>query len=253
MSQPTPSGQPAYGPPPNGQPSGQPQGQPNGQPYPPQGPPMPGQPYGQPAPAPKRSWFARHKVLTGLGAAVVLVIAIAIAGGGGGDDEPTAGAPTADAPAADAPAAEEPAAEEPAAEQPAEPELPGIGATAADGKFSFVVTGVETGVPQVGGQYLTSDAQGQYVLVHLTVTNSGTEPQYLFASSQQATDTQGRTHSVDTTATLYAGETDVWASQINPGNQISGTLVFDIPADATLETVTLHDSPFSGGVQIRLG
>ncbi|NKY23913.1 DUF4352 domain-containing protein [Cellulomonas denverensis] len=215
---------------------------------------MPGQPYGQPAPAPKRSWFARHKVLTGLGAAVVLVIVIAIAGGGGGgDDKPAASAPTADAPAAEEPAAEEPAAEEPAAEQPAEPELPGIGATAADGKFSFVVTGVETGVPQVGSQYLTSDAQGQYVLVHLTVTNSGTEPQYLFASSQEATDTQGRTHSVDTTATLYAGETDVWASQINPGNQISGTLVFDIPADATLETVTLHDSPFSGGVQIRLG
>lgn len=232
MSHPTPTGPSAYGPPPQG----------------PQGPGQPMAPYGQPTPPPaaRKSWFARHKILTGLGAVVVLIVVIAIAGGGGGNDDAAPGtATTQQAPATDDGAAEAPAEEAPAG--------PGINEPAADGAFSFVVTGVETGVAQVGGEYLTSQAQGQYTLVHLTVTNTGTEPQYMFASSQEATDAQGRTFSVDSTATIYAGESDAWASEINPGNQITGTLVFDIPADATLSTVTLHDSPFSGGVTVRLG
>lgn len=211
---------------------------------------QPTAPYPQPPVPPvppKRSWFARHKVLTVVGAVVVVAIIGAALGGGGGDDQDT---PTTAAPAAAESAA--PAAEEAPAE-PEQPSAPGLNEPAADGKFTFTVTGVEPGLTQVGGQYFTADAQGQFVLVHLTVQNTGDEAQYLFASSQEATDTEGRTHSVDSTATIYAGETDAWASQINPGNQVSGTLVFDIPADATLETVTLHDSPFSGGVQIRLG
>ncbi|MEV7974279.1 DUF4352 domain-containing protein [Cellulomonas sp. NPDC089187] len=202
-----------------------------------------------PPTAPRRSWFARHKVLTGLGAVVVVAI-VAAAAGGGGDD--TAQTPTSPTVANDTTATTEAPAEQAPAE-PKEPTQPGLNEPAADGSFTFTVTGVETGLTQVGSQYLTSDAQGQYVLVHLTVQNTGNEAQYLFASSQEATDTQGRTHAVDSTATLYAGETDTWASQINPGNQVTGTLVFDIPADATLDTVTLHDSPFSNGVQIRLG
>ncbi|WP_263121067.1 DUF4352 domain-containing protein [Cellulomonas sp. RIT-PI-Y] len=230
MSQPTPTGPSAYGPPP-------------------QGPGQPMAPYGQPTPPPvaRKSWFAQHKILTGLGAVVVLIVVIAIAGGGGGDDGTTPGtAATQQAPATDDGAAQAPA-------EDVAPAEPGLNEPAADGTFSFVVTGVETGVAQVGGEYLTSQAQGQYTLVHLTVTNTGSEPQYMFASSQEATDAQGRTFSVDSTATIYAGETDAWASEINPGNQITGTLVFDIPADATLSTVTLHDSPFSGGVTVRLG
>lgn len=233
MSQPTPTGPTvpgpsSYGPPPVGQP-------------------MP------PAPAPeRRSWFARHKILTGIGAVVVLAI-IGAAIGGGGDDDETANTGTEQAttsPAAEAPAEDAPAEEAAAEEAPA---APGLNTPVEDGKFTFTVTGVETGLAQVGSEYLTTDAQGQYVLVHLTVANTGNEAQYLFASSQEATDTLGRTHAVDSTATIYAGETDTWASQINPGNQVTGTLVFDIPADATLASVTLHDSPFSGGITVQLG
>lgn len=229
MSQPTPTGPSAYGPPPAGQfPAGQ---------FP-AGPPMP--------PTRRTSWFARHKVLTGLGAAAVLIVVIAVVGGGDDDqDPPTATAPTT--------ATAEQVDPDPAQEEPAAPTNPGLNEPAADGKFSFVVTGVETGLTQVGNAYLNSQAQGQYVLVHLTVTNTGTEPQFLFAGSQEGADAQGRTFSVDSTATIYAGESDVWASEINPGNQVTGTLVFDIPADATLSTLTLHDSPFSGGVTVRLG
>ena len=48
---------------------------------------------GVPAPEPKRSWFARHKILTGIGAFVAVgMIASALNGGGGSGDASTAAA-----------------------------------------------------------------------------------------------------------------------------------------------------------------
>lgn len=206
-------------------------------------------PYVPPAPTPaaRRSWFARHKILTTLAALVVVIIGASALNGGGSDADTgsdtagtTTGTDSADTP--DAPAAEVPAAE-----------LPGIGATAADGKFEFVVTQVDHGVARVGNDMIGQDAQGQYVLVHVTVTNIGDEAQYFDGSSQKATDTEGRSHSADIAAAVYLGDTNSFLNQINPGNQVEGVVVFDIPADATLAEIELHDSPFSGGVTVGLG
>src|SRR5690606_4017864 len=134
----------------------------------------------------------RHKILTGLGVVVLLVI-VGASLGGGGDDEPAAPAAVAGTGAeetadtgsdAGAPVepAEEPPAEEPAPEQPA---ASGIGTPVRDGKFEFTVTSVETGVPSVGDQYLSQEAQGQYVLVHMTVKNIGDEAQMFTGGNQQ--------------------------------------------------------------------
>ena len=207
-------------------------------------------PYVPPAPTPvaRRSWFARHKVLTTLAALLVVIIgATALNGGGSSDTDAgsdTAGTTTG-TDSADTPAA-------PAAEAPAE-ELPGIGATVADGKFEFVVTQVDPGVTRVGNDMIGQDAQGQYVLVHVTVTNIGDEAQSFDGSSQKATDTEGRTHSADGAAAVYLGDANSFLNQINPGNQVEGVVVFDIPADATLAEIELHDSPFSGGVTVAIG
>lgn len=232
--------------------------------YPPEGPsaaggyPPPG-PYGPvppstPAPA-KKSWFARHKVLTGLGA-LVLVVVMASALGGGAEEQGASAPPAASAGAGDAAddGATAPEEEAPAEEAPAEPETaPGIGTTVADGKFEFVVTQVETGVEQVGDEFLNQAAQGQFVLVHVTVTNIGDEAQYFDGSSQKLLDTAGRTHSADTGAAIYLGDSESFLNQINPGNTVDGVVVFDVPADAELASIELHDSPFSGGVTVALG
>ncbi|WP_432457173.1 DUF4352 domain-containing protein [Cellulomonas iranensis] len=192
------------------------------------------------APQPRRSWFARHKILTTLGA-VVVVVAVASALGGGGDDAPPASS-AASAPAGDAPADESPAST-----------AAGIGTPVRDGKFEFTVTGVEPGVARVGDDMFGEDAQGQFLLVHVTVTNIGEEAQYFDGSSQKLTDTQGRTHSADTGAAIYLGDAQSFLNQINPGNSVQGTVVFDVPADAAPASVELHDSPFSGGVEVALG
>lgn len=267
--QPQPTGQSSFAPPPGGFPQPGPGGHPGPPPYagqqPAQGFPTPGYPApgGQPGvpPAPRKSWFARHKILTGLGVVVLLVIVGASLGGGGGD-EPTAPAAVAGAGAdetadtgtdAEAPVEEqpeEPPAEEPVPEQPA---APGIGTAVRDGKFEFTVTSVETGVPSVGDQYLSQEAQGQYVLVHMTVKNIGDEAQMFTGGNQQLTDTEGRTHESDSTAAIYLGDTNSFLTDINPGNAVDGVVVFDIPADAVPATLSLHDSMFSGGVEVSLG
>ncbi|MDT0166472.1 DUF4352 domain-containing protein [Actinotalea sp. AC32] len=257
--QPYPHGTPTQ-PPPGGQ-----HGYGAGAPYP-YGADQPGPagPAGQ-APTPRKSWFARHKILTTLGVVVLLVIVGASLGGGdddapgtGGTNAVGAGAGAADSGSdtpADEPDVEEPAVEEPAAEEPAEEPaatLPGIGTPVRDGKFEFTVTQVETGVTRVGSDMLGEEAQGQFVLVHLTVTNIGDEAQYFDGSSQDLQDTQGRTHSADTAAAIYL-DGESFLNQINPGNTVEGVVVFDVPADAQLATITLHDSMFSGGVEVALG
>ncbi|MFE5336815.1 DUF4352 domain-containing protein [Isoptericola sp. NPDC056573] len=243
------------------------------QPYPqqPYGQPQPGQqaPHGAPqgwspqpqmppAPEKRKNWFARHKVLTGLGAAVVLVVIIASASGGGDDGPAVADVDPAAAQQAEA-ATDETAdkpAEDAKAEKPAKDEtsneLPAVGDKVRDGKFEFTVTKLEDGVQEVGDEFLGETAQGQFVLVHMTVENIGDEAQYFDGSSQSLVDTKGRTHSADSEAGIYLDESNSFLNEINPGNKVDGVVVFDIPQNATPATLELHDSMFSGGVEVAV-
>ncbi|SEE95511.1 DUF4352 domain-containing protein [Ruania alba] len=222
-----------------------------GQPGPgfPTGPPAQG---GPPQPEPtKRSWFARHKVLTVLGALVALIIVFSALSSGGSDEPEADPAPSTAATPADT-------GDEPANEADAEPadeaaeQTPGIGDPARDGTFEFVITEVETGVAQVGDEFLSEEAQGQFVLVHLSVTNIGDQAEYFFDSDQTLIDTEDRQHSADSEAGIYLGDNETFLSEINPGNTLEGIIVFDVPADATPAGIELHDSAFSGGVSVTL-
>lgn len=198
-------------------------------PYPPQ----PG--YAPQQPPPKKNWFARHKILTGVGAAIVAIIAITAATGGSGD-QPSDSARAAGA-AVDGPAA--------AAEAR-------IGTPVRDGKFEFVVGGVEAGVPSVGpNEYLTEKAQGQFVLVRMTVRNIGDEAQSFTSSAQKLVDAQDRQYSVDDIATMVLDEGRAF-EQINPGNSVETTIVFDVPPGTVPAVLEVHDSIFSGGESILL-
>lgn len=214
----------------------------------PQQPPAP-QPTWQPtAPQPRKGWFARHKVLTTIGVLVLLGIIVSAANGGSG----TADTPAA-APAAPAASASTDQATVTAADQAAPPaDTVGIGTAVADGKFEFTVTQLEPGGTHIGPEGYGADAQGQFVLVHLTVRNIGNEAQYFDGSSQTLVDSQGRKFSADSSAAIYLDQSNSFLNQINPGNQVEGVVVFDIPADATLVSITLHDSMFSGGVDVQL-
>lgn len=225
------------------------------------------QPTNPPAPAPpeeKKSWFARHKVLTTI-LALVLFFAVAQAFTGGDGDTKATDAPTTPAAAADATSEEpagddateetadqEDATEEETTEEAPAADQPGIGDAVRDGKFEFVVTGVEDGGTEVGNEFLNEKAQGRFYLIHVSVTNIGDKPQMMSDSNQKVKDDQGRTFEPSSMAGMYLDGNDLWLKDINPGNTLKGTLVFDMPEGATPVEIELHDSMFSDGVTVTL-
>lgn len=129
----------------------------------------------------------------------------------------------------------------------------GIGDPVRDGMFEFTVTSVETGIQHVGGEYIGSDAQGQYVIVHVKVRNIGDEPRTLSMSAQKLHDAGGRTFTASSGAAAMAlPESDAFLNNINPGNSVTAQLLFDVPTDVQLASIELHDSPYSGGVTVSL-
>lgn len=130
---------------------------------------------------------------------------------------------------------------------------PGLNQPARDGKFEFTVTRVKCGATKVGSDLLGQKAQGQYCLITLRVKNIGKEAQSFADSAQKAYDAKKVEYSVDSAAGIYANsDNQVLFQDINPGNAVSGTLVFDVPKGTRLTSLELHDSVFSGGVQVAL-
>jgi hypothetical protein len=128
-----------------------------------------------------------------------------------------------------------------------------VGQPARDGKFEFTVKSSKCGVAKVGTSMLGAKAQGQFCLITMNVKNIGKEPQTLDGSSQKAYAANGTEYSSDTGAGLYANkEQSTFFEEINPGNQVTGVFVFDIPKDVKLTKLELHDSAFSGGVDVAL-
>lgn len=218
------------------------------------------------SPAPQKNWFARHKILTGA-MAVVLLGAFGSAMGGGNEPAssstatPSSPAATASAPvaakAAAAPAkapaapATTQAQEAPAAEAPAV----GIGTPVNDGKFEFTVKSVKCGITSVGPDFMAEKAQGEFCRVTLRVRNKDKAPQMMFADSQKAFagESEYSANSMASITDASANNTQsVWMENINPGNAVQGNLFFDVPKGTKLTKLVLHDSAFSGGVDVKL-
>ncbi|MEH0934254.1 DUF4352 domain-containing protein [Micromonospora psammae] len=129
-----------------------------------------------------------------------------------------------------------------------------VGQPARDGKFEFTVKSSKCGVAKVGTSMLGDKAQGQFCLVTINVKNIGKEAQMFDGSSQKAYAADGTEYSADSGAAIYANKNaETFLNEINPGNQVSGVVVFDIPKNVKLAKLELHDSPFSGGVDVALG
>jgi hypothetical protein len=61
------------------------------------------------------------------------------------------------------------------------------------------------------------------------VSNIGDSAQTLSDSSQKVRDATGREFSSDIAAAIYVKDNKVFFEEINPGNTVKGTLVFDMP------------------------
>lgn len=128
---------------------------------------------------------------------------------------------------------------------------PGLGDKARDGMFEFKVTKTSK-KSSVGDDLIGEKAQGVFLLVHVKVKNIGNSARTFDALSQSLFDAQGREFSADAAAGIYLEDSNAFLNEINPGNSVKGVVVFDVPKDARPTEIELHDSPFSGGVTVRL-
>lgn len=214
---------------------------------PPQGPPPP--PYQQTVIVQKKGGGCLKAVLIGVAALLALGFLATLFGGG--SDGGSGG--TASSTSAPASSAGESGKGSSGGTEKRKAAEPGIGDVVRDGRFAFKVTKVRAGLSQVGEGFTASTAQGQYVLVHLTVKNIGDEAQLFHGSSQKLIDTKGRQFDADVgAAALHLKDSNAFLNNINPGNAVNGILLFDVPKNVTLKAIELHDSPFSGGVTVSL-
>jgi hypothetical protein len=137
---------------------------------------------------------------------------------------------------------------------PAATRSPGIGDAVRDGEFEFVVSRVDCSHKTIGVEHLRLTAKGKYCMISLTVRNIADGPRYFLGHAQEAFTADGTGYREDEIAGIYANQdTHTFLRRLAPGRQVTGELVFDIPAAAELTTVELHDSLLSGGIKVTLG
>ena len=89
----------------------------------------------------------------------------------------------------------------------------------------------------IGNKYHTTQAQGVFILVFIAVTNGQNDVVTIDANSFKLIDDRGRefTHSVDgETSLTMLGEKSLFLTEVNPGNTVTGYIVYDVPADTNI-------------------
>lgn len=133
-----------------------------------------------------------------------------------------------------------------------------IGQAVSDSGFSFVVNSIKCGETHLstGGVINSySDAQGQYCRLNITVTNTGNSANSIDASDQYVFNSQGQRYDYASGATATA-DGNYYGTQlnsdINPGNSVTGDVVFDVPVGTTPTSAELHGKSSSKGVKVNL-
>jgi hypothetical protein len=135
--------------------------------------------------------------------------------------------------------------------EPATPTTAPAGSAVRDGKFEFRVLDM-TRAKQAGdlsNQFEIVDAQGEFIILTLSVTNIGDQAQSYFGTNQKLVDTAGREYEANSTADMWANK---GTGDINPGNSIQVRAAFDVPPGTQPAELEVHDSMFSGGAKVRL-
>ena len=209
------------------------------------------QPYGVPPPAgypaerkQQRWWIWLLVALVALLVQCCLAVVIVIASVNGDDNGQVSSPVITTAPMTSA-------ARVPAA--PANPTAGGIGYPVTDGSLQFVVVSANCGVAEVGSPQRHVAADGQFCVASLTVRNVGSEAQLFSDVFQRAYASDGKWYRADSLAGAYANRGHAaFFTKINVGEQVSGSLVFDLPKQAVLKRLELHDSPTSQGVSVTV-
>ncbi|EZH64497.1 hypothetical protein DH09_21505 [Bacillaceae bacterium JMAK1] len=150
------------------------------------------------------------------------------------EDDNIAGAEEVDNKDTEIDAAEESTTNEAIQEEEIEvEETVGVGETLELGDAHFTVHNVETGVTEVGNEFLNETTSGQFVLLDLTFQNEGNDSVTTDTSFFKLVSDE-RTYDADSMASMYANDegSSFFLESVNPGMDRRGIVVFETPADA---------------------
>ena len=124
-------------------------------------------------------------------------------------------------------------------------ERPFLGEPGREGPITFTVTGFDCGASGPEGAVRGRTPQGRFCSLRLTVENTGTQPETFLASEQFLVDAESRRYRPD-------DDPDLASRVVNPGNQLTATLLFDVPPSVTPDEAELHRFGRSLGVRMLL-
>ncbi len=113
-----------------------------------------------------------------------------------------------------------------------------VGEPATVEDVTFTVTSEECGATTIGDETFGSTAQGTFCLFAVTVLNGSPEP-FLFDSSSVKGYLGDAEYSADGEAAIYLPDNDAFLEEVNPGNTVTATVVFDVPAGVQLDRLEL--------------
>lgn len=134
------------------------------------------------------------------------------------------------------------------ASDPRQPITAAPGTPIRDGKLEFTVTNTETAVQTVG----IERADGDFVVVSLTVTNIGAEPHTYLPLGQELYDTTGGRYTADITATAQRAASAAGTRSLQPGESFATHLVFGVPKQTVPDHLLVRDFPLSLGTPVPL-
>ena len=188
-------------------------------------------------------------ILGSIGAVLALFLLIGLASGG--EDEKKSPTTKASAPSSSVSTV----APVPVVPEPVGPTVAPAGSAVRDGKFEFRVLSIERAKSvsdPTGNPYMTTTAQGEFIVITMSVTNIGNEAQNYFGQNQKVIDANGREYEANSAAGMWMNTGLSIMGDINPGNAIQVKIAFDVPPGTRATELELHDSMFSGGVSVRL-
>ena len=106
-----------------------------------------------------------------------------------------------------------------------------VGDKVVVGDRAYTITDVRT-ASSVGEDYTKKEATGVYVIVTMTIENTGKESATMGPGDVKIIDSEGRTFESDTTA-WTALKNNILLKQIQPGLPVTGETIFDVPKGIT--------------------
>jgi hypothetical protein len=95
-------------------------------------------------------------------------------------------------------------------------------------------------------------ARGQFCVVNLDVENVDQRRQAFYGDRQVLVDTEGKRYSPSADAANYLEDSRSLYEQIDPGEQLTARVIYDLPKRSAPDRIDLHASLFSLGVTVVL-